>query len=185
MQLIRYNIPYQPQISILRIPRGMQQLTDSGNLKHKDISILRIPCGMQPIIAVQFRFALQFSILRTPHGMQRCQSRPKSTPPLFQSYASLAGCNHRIVTFDIGNINFNLTHPLRDATQQHPPQTGERHISILRIPCGMQLSVMDLPWSYHVFQSYASLAGCNPAGPSPMNAHKIFQSYASLAGCNW
>ena len=116
MQLIRYNIPYQPQISILRIPCGMQQLTDSGNLKHKDISILRIPCGMQPIIAVQFRFALQFSILRIPHGMQRCQSRPKSTPPLFQSYASLAGCNHRIVTFDIGNINFNLTHPLRDAT---------------------------------------------------------------------
>ena len=107
--------------------------------KQTAISILRIPCGMQRANQLEMTSNLHVSILRIPCWMQRGKSVWISNHRMFQSYASLAGCNVTNCAGKVAHLmRFNLTHPLRDATCCDKPTFSAMLVSILRIPCGMQ-----------------------------------------------
>ena len=105
------------------------------------VSILRTLCRMQPLhawwsarcyyfnlthplwdatfVRPEYWPFLFVSILRTPCGMQHIIGRHQLNFLQFQSYASLVGCN--LFRFPLSALagNFNLMHPLRDATYQY------------------------------------------------------------------
>ena len=147
-------------------------------------SILRIPCGMQ-LLTLQFlNQGVIISILRIPCGMQR------KLIIKFQSYASSTGCNHSsLQTMQMRHCHFNLTHPLRDATErQQQPEQPQHHFNLTHpLRDATLIFPLKVP-IYVLFQSYAPLVGCNLVYPvyiSTLRAVSILRTPCGMQLSNY